>query len=219
MKKIAVYARKGGVGKSTLAFTLACYAALMNIRTLLLAVDPQGDSARWAGGGDRRLRRDDVFETAWGFHALYSPSRVPGVPTDQFDLRIADLPPQAEAVRYLEPDLWLSPQDGRSSVIDTIPVLDAMREQGGSILFVMNRAEAAGQRAVKMVHEALEQVPDTFVWDEVIPDSGALARVAETSLPPWEVPYGRGSSGSEAVIALCRWILGPEALDLSAPRR
>lgn len=220
-RTVAVSSRKGGVGKSTLAFSFACRAAQLGRRVLLVSADPQGDSARWAGGGDRRLRRDDVFESEWGFHAVYSPGSVPELPEDAFDLAVVDLPPQAESIRWVRPDVWLSPQDGRNSVLDTLPVLPAMREQGGLVLFAVNRADAAGQRALEMVHDALRSVRDAYVWDQPLPDSGVIARVAECAAPPWEVPYGKSAAGTRAVEQLCDWLLRSKALapGTTRPRR
>ena len=223
MRIAAFYTRKGGTGKSTLSFSFACFAAEKGHRVLLVSTDPQGDSARWAGGGERRLRREDVFESPLGFHAVYSPGRVPVVDDGTFDLLVVDMPPQGEAIRTVKPDIWVSPQDGRNAVLDTLPVVPAMREQGGEILFVLNRSTTAGKRSLDMLRDAVGRIPHTHLYPHAIPDTGPVARVAECSAPPWAVPFGRGSAGSEAVRTLFGRLLRTDLLSLRratpSPRR
>jgi chromosome partitioning protein len=48
MKTILVASSKGGVGKTTVATHLAAQAALAGQRTVLVDVDPQASSTRWA---------------------------------------------------------------------------------------------------------------------------------------------------------------------------
>ena len=51
MQTLALVCQKGGAGKTTLAIHIAAEAAVHGLRTLLLDLDPQASSARWA---DRR---------------------------------------------------------------------------------------------------------------------------------------------------------------------
>ena len=55
MKTILVASSKGGAGKTTLATNLAAYFALDGKRTVLVDVDPQHSSTRWA---ERRAELD-----------------------------------------------------------------------------------------------------------------------------------------------------------------
>ena len=48
MKTILVASSKGGVGKTTVATHLAAQSALAGQRTVLVDVDPQASSTRWA---------------------------------------------------------------------------------------------------------------------------------------------------------------------------
>ncbi len=57
MKTILVAGSKGGVGKSTVASTLAAQAALAGKRTVLADADPQGSGTRWA---ERRAGLDSA---------------------------------------------------------------------------------------------------------------------------------------------------------------
>lgn len=46
-KTIALHLQKGGVGKTTISGTLACQSALDGYSTILIDVDPQGNSSSW----------------------------------------------------------------------------------------------------------------------------------------------------------------------------
>ena len=195
MVTIAFYVRKGGAGKSTLSYIMACTAARAGRKVLLVGLDPQGDAVRWASGKDRPLRRDDPVESPYGFTAIYSPGRMPSVPSDK-DLVIVDCPPEPDdAVPLVKPNLWVVALDGRAALIDTLPVIPAMKAQCEFILFLLNKADAGGARVESALREAAGKVPDTSIWRESIPFSGALDRVAEYAAPPWDVPYGKESEG------------------------
>jgi chromosome partitioning protein len=83
VKTIALIAHKGGVGKTTMAVSLAVASGL---RTAIFDLDPQESAAMWA---DRRL--------AEGLKAA-----EPGV----FELAIIDTPPDSEWPRTRCNELW-----------------------------------------------------------------------------------------------------------------
>jgi cellulose biosynthesis protein BcsQ len=195
MVTIVFYVRKGGAGKSTLSYIMACTAARAGRKVLLVGLDPQGDAVRWASGKDRPLRRDDFVESPYGFLAVFSPGRMPAIPSG-IDLVLVDCPPEPDqAVPLVRPALWVVALDGRAALIDTMPVIPAMKAQGGNILFLLNKADAGGTRVEDALREAASKVPDTNIWREGVPFSGALDRVAEYGAPPWDVPYGKDSEG------------------------
>lgn len=207
---VAVIVRKGGAGKSTVAFSVACDATDNGYRVLLVSADPQGDSARWAKGLDGRVRPDERFESReHGFTVLYS-ARIPS-PDElaEFDLVVVDLPPTAEAVAWVRPNMWLVPIDGRNALEDTMPILRAMTSQGGKLVFVPNKCDAAGLGIEATLLTGLKGVTQRFpgsVLLDPIPDSMAVARVGEYAQPPWKVPYGVRTKGAEAVVAICEYV-------------
>lgn len=209
MFTVAVIARKGGVGKSTLAFSAACDAAENGYRVLLVSADPQGDSAKWAKGLDARVRPDDRFESPHGFAVLFSARVPPAMELEEYDLVIVDLPPSAEAVGWVRPQMWLIPVDGRNAVEDTMPILRAMLAQGGKIVFAPNKCDAAGLGVEQGLLAGLKVLTANYRGSQVldpIPDSASVARVGEYGLPPWKVPYGVRTQGATAVLAVCAFI-------------
>ncbi|QDH71449.1 ParA family protein [Marilutibacter alkalisoli] len=69
MKTVLVASSKGGVGKTTIATHLAAQAALDGLNTVLLDVDPQRSSTRWAerraGSESAVLPLDGTRRKAW----------------------------------------------------------------------------------------------------------------------------------------------------------
>lgn len=211
MKTIGTYTRKGGPGKSTGSFTLACYAAEQGQSVLLVSMDPQGDCIRWAGGGDRPLVAGDLFESSLGFDAIFSPREMPQFPPGQYDLVVVDMPPEMETVPLVQPDLWLTLLDGRDAVMNTLPAIPRMLEANAPILFALNDTDVAGKRVVKLLQDGLAKITAhhdrTFLANVEVPSHGAVARVPTYCSPPWRVPFGENSKGAEAMRALCKDVL------------
>jgi cellulose biosynthesis protein BcsQ len=207
MKTVAVYNNKGGVGKTTIAVHLALHAEASRIKTMAVGMDRQGDLMRWISGGDQNIREGELHEHSAQLKALYSPDVFPrGL--QQNDLVIVDCPPAIEVATKATADLFVVPVDGRLALQDLMNVLQALLA-AGNILIVFNRADAGGKTTLEAVQKAAQKIPQQrlTVWDEIIPDSAAIKRSAEYFKPAWDVPYGAGTSGPEALRRLCGGII------------
>lgn len=209
MKTVVVYNNKGGVGKTTIAVHLALYAEASRIRTMAVGMDRQGDLMRWLSGGDQNIRDGELHERSTHLKALYSPDAFPRS-LQQNDLVVVDCPPAIEVATKVSADLIVVPVDGRLALQDLMNVLGPLMEKG-RVMIVFNRADAGGKTTLDAVQAAVKKVPGMgeriLVWDELVPDSAAIKRSAEYFQPAWDVPYGAGTSGPEALRRLCAGVL------------
>ena len=203
MKTVVVYNNKGGVGKTTIAVHLAHEAEARGVKTMAVGMDRQGDLLRWLSGGDQNIREGELHQRSSLLSVLYSPDVFPGG-IQKNELVIVDCPPAIEVANKVRADLVVVPVDGRLALQDLMNVLSPLAAIG-RVLIVFNRADAGGKVALDAVQKAVRKVPQdrVDVWDEIIPDSAAIKRSAEYFQPAWEVPYGAGTSGPEALRRFC----------------
>jgi chromosome partitioning protein len=115
MIAIALLAQKGGVGKTTLCLHLAVEASHAGKRVVVLDLDPQGSSARWA---DRRPSGIPAVDVA-----VETPTRLAAArqraEAEGYDLLLMDCPPAVDGAALAAArvaDLVLIPC--RCSIID-----------------------------------------------------------------------------------------------------
>lgn len=154
MKTLALLARKGGAGKTTLALHLAVIAARAGKRVLLVDTDPQRSAAAW--WRSRPAAVPELVETdATKLPAVLAAAEEAGV-----DLVVVDTRPSVEAdtgVVARLADLVLIPT--RPAILDlraiseTVRVVKAMNKPA---LIVLNATPAgrAGVREAGLVLEA-----------------------------------------------------------------
>jgi len=161
MTTIALLCQKGGSGKSTLTLHLAVEAATAGRRVLVLDLDPQASSARWA---DRRQTEGAAVDVA-----VESPARLAAALTqaaaENYDLVLLDTAPHADqaalqAARAAE--LILIPV--RCSILDLDAVgasLDLCALAGRPALVVLNAAPIRS-RVVEEAAAAVAKIGGTL---------------------------------------------------------
>ncbi len=118
MKKIALIAQKGGVGKTTLAVNLAVSMQASGLKTTLFDLDPQESAVIWAD------RRQDEFPHVEFLTERRLPDGIAAAAGHSFAVAIIDTPPAAGPQAFTaaqSADLVLIPC--RPSLVD----LDAIR--------------------------------------------------------------------------------------------
>jgi chromosome partitioning protein len=141
MKKLALVAQKGGVGKTTIAVNLAVAAQAFGIRTVLFDLDPQESAVVWSD------RRKAEFPHVEFLTERRLAEALRAAEAQGFELAIIDTPPAAGTQAYTATqaaDLALVPC--RPSLVD----LDAVRRTAqlvksvGIPAFVVFNAAPAG---------------------------------------------------------------------------
>ena len=142
MAIIAVCNQKGGCGKTTLCVNLAQAFANLDLRVLVLDLDPQGSALEWAWD----INAFDVMEVP-----SHGPIRPPDVRRmrTQYDLALIDCPPSysqpsAEAIRIA--DLVLVPVQpsqldvwATTAIVDLIKARQSVAKGKPQAAFVMSR--------------------------------------------------------------------------------
>ena len=144
MRTVALLARKGGTGKTTLAVHIAVVAAQSGKRVLLIDTDPQKSAGDWWRA--RKSDSPEMVECA----ARRVPEILHAARADGIDLAVIDTRPSVEAdtaeIARLS-DLVLIPC--RPGILDlraiapTTEVVRAARLPAGSAMIVLNAVPAA----------------------------------------------------------------------------
>lgn len=146
LQVVAVVAEKGGVGKTTLALTLAVAAVQAGRKVAVFDLDPQATAAQWT---DRRTQEFPwvVATPATRLDAAIGNAREQGV-----DFIVIDTPPHAgtdavEAARRAH--LVLVPVEPHLYTLETLPKLGDLLKLAGDTpaLFVVSKAAIQGKEA------------------------------------------------------------------------
>lgn len=145
MYTIAIIAQKGGVGKTTLALSLAVAADQARKQSVVIDLDPQASACNW---GDRRKHKTPVIVDA-------QPSRLPSALAKAEEAGVAfafiDTPPRSEQAALAAAkaaDLVLIPSRPQIYDLETIPnTIELLRLAGNKpAMVVLNAVPPRGTR-------------------------------------------------------------------------
>jgi chromosome partitioning protein len=195
MHTIAVVAEKGGVGKTTVALTLAVAAVQAGRKVAVFDLDPQATAAQWT---DRRALEFPwvVATPASRLDAAMANAKAQGV-----DFIVIDTPPHAgtdavEAARRA--DLVVVPVEPHLYTLETLPKLGDLLRLAGTTpaLFVVSKAAVQGREAQNAAAFIQEQgfvvAPVTLYLRAAHRHAGNLGQTAQEFEP-------KGKAAEEAL--------------------
>lgn len=143
---VAVVAEKGGVGKTTLALSLAVAAVQAGRKVAVLDLDPQATAAQWTD------RRTPEFPWVVATPASRLKAAIENAKGQGIDFLVIDTPPHAgadavEAARCA--DLVLVPMEPHLYSLETLPKIDSLLKLAGDVpaAFVVSKSSVQGKEA------------------------------------------------------------------------
>ena len=143
---VAIVAEKGGVGKTTLALSLAVAAVQAGRKVAVLDLDPQATAAQWTD------RRTPEFPWVVATPATRLKAAIENAQGQGVDFVVIDTPPHAgadavEAARLA--DLVLVPMESHLYSLETLPKLGNMLKLAGDVpaSFVVSKSSVQGKEA------------------------------------------------------------------------
>jgi hypothetical protein len=201
---IAMWANKGGTGKTLYSTHAAAVAAGDGNTACVVNLDVQPDAMRRAGEhrDEDDWYIDDRVQSADGYEVIYSslrvPSSVPGA-----DLILADLPPGGAAVRLVAPDVWVCPTGTLDAVDNLRMATPELQQQCPVIVVLLTGHDAGGAVSGRRVAEAALALPDVLVWPVAVPFSRLIAKAAAERTLVWRVSGSEGMAGPEVLGEAC----------------
>ncbi|MBE7564146.1 MULTISPECIES: AAA family ATPase [Acidithiobacillus] len=146
-KVVSVIAEKGGVGKTTVALTLAVAAVQAGNKVAVFDLDPQATATQWTD------RREAEFPWVVAIPSTRLSVSLENAKAQGVNFVVIDTPPHAgsasvEAVRYS--DLTVIPVEPHLYTIETLPKLNDIIRLGGDrpALFLISKAATQGKEGL-----------------------------------------------------------------------
>lgn len=144
LRVVAVVAEKGGVGKTTLALSLAVAAVRAGRKVAVLDLDPQATAAQWTD------RRTPEFPWVVATPASRLKAAIENAQAQHVDFLVIDTPPHAgtdavEAARCA--DLVLVPMEPHLYSLETLPKIADLLRLAGDVpaCFVVSKSSVQGR--------------------------------------------------------------------------
>lgn len=208
MPVISIVALKGGVGKTTIALSLAAEYRVRGFSVLLADADPQGSSQAWGSAASGNPRAQATVPTVVGVRdGFYRPDQLPKL-AESYDWTIIDTPPHAGPTlraALAVADLALLPCGPGAleawALGDTVRIIEEARiaRPGLAAAIVLNRVQkrtAIGAGAREALADAGIPVAKSWLGFRVTFTEAVAAGLAPTTYQP-------KSPAADEVRALC----------------
>jgi len=203
--KICIYNNRGGVGKSTLASSIAFRAIEKNISLTLVDLDEQSNSMKWISNddyvGEESIIRGSVCATR----------NVSEVVRD--GIVVIDAPPSFDFIEKVNDkigliDIWIVPVKGRFSLDGAMNLITQLRDYGRGherIVFVSNNTDITSEFGRRQLEEAKSLGVEVFKYP--IGRNMAFEKSEEMLCSVWSVPYSSRSTAVQNLLLFADWAL------------
>ena len=215
MKIVAIAMQKGGVGKSTIARSLAVAAARAGLTPMILDMDPQQTSDYWGRRREPGSNPAVRFVTANDLDATLQILRTHGC-----DLVLIDTPPARSAegpVAIEASDLVLMPCTPTVEALEQLPTTAKVAKACGKpAAVVLNLVTPNSQTEVAMGRAAcaklhLQMAPVPIVRRKIHVEATPLGKTAQE--------LANISPGASEVLALWDWLAAELGFETPAAQR
>lgn len=197
MQVVAIVAEKGGVGKTTLALTLAVAATQAGRKVAVFDLDPQATAAQWTD------RREMEFPWVVATPARRLDAAMANAEGQGVEFVVIDTPPHAgadavEAARRA--DLVLVPVEPHVYTLETLPKLADLLKLAGdpAAVFVVSKAATQGKEgqdaATYIRDKGFQVAPVTLHLRAAHRHAGNLGQTAQEF-----EPKGRAAEESQQI--------------------
>lgn len=198
---ICVYNNKGGVGKTTLATSIAFRAIEKNIPLVFIDKDPQRNGMKWLSNdewsGEEHYVKGSI-EVSTNFSYI-----------DTEKINVIDAPPSFDFALQIEKvDMWIVPVQGRFSLDGAMNLITQLKEVGRSderMAFVSNGTDVDSDIGKIQVNEAQRIGVEVFKY--AISRSNNFSKAEFMCIPVWTVPYAQRAGAVQSLMLFTDWVL------------
>jgi cellulose biosynthesis protein BcsQ len=211
MKTVAIFNRKGGTGRTTLAAHLARRAQARDVDTVAVSLGHTGDLVAWLC--QDRQAFNEVRECGKHLIAIHSPKEAPQLPQLQSaaSLLVYDCPCDLDLTTEIKPDLWIVPVSPERASMERLG--QTLREAtSGAEMLLVSWGPMSGQdvASVSALRDLASQFPHVQVWENAIRQSDAIVRAQDVFGVAWDLPHA--GEGARELANLCDGVLARLAL-------
>lgn len=202
---IAVYNNRGGVGKTTIATSIAFRAIEKNRELVFIDADKQSNGMKWISNdnwtGDDHFRLNEVDVIR----------KTDNIRLDEYENKmvIIDCPPEFGFVEKIigKLDVILVPLRGRFSLDGGMTTLTIQKsiDENTRVIFIPNQLRKHHKVSDRQLQEIHRLGIETFKFP--ISSHQSFEQAEELCIPVWNVPYSIRSEAVSNIKFLADWVL------------
>lgn len=202
---IAVYNNRGGVGKTTIASSIAFRAIERNKELVLIDADKQSNAMKWVSNDD--LTGEDHFR----LNEVDVIRKTDNIELDEYEdkMVVIDCPPEFGFIERImgKLDVILVPLRGRFSVDGGMSTLTIQRtiDSDTRVIFIPNQLRKNHKVSNRQLEEIHRLGIETFKFP--IDSNQYVEQAEELCVAVWNIPYSVRSGAVNNLKFLSDWVL------------